>query len=93
MCNVCGHQETGLFIQPRPGEDLHTWFHRLEHMDAMQLAVMEKTKKDLHAIATSYDLQGFTYWSEPGIVNCLVIRDLIFVTYGPEFATIMGWSR
>ena len=92
MCQMCDVGTVADFIFPREKEDLHDWFHRVEEIEHMNLVLMHHTPADLVKIAESYELQGFTYHYERNILNVLILRDLIFVTYTDQFKKIMRWS-
>lgn len=92
MCSVCVHEDVQNFVFPRKNEDLHMWFHRLEHMEHLELAMMKVEPADLIKIKKSYEIQGFTFHHESEILNVLLIRDLIFVTYTFVFENTMGWN-
>lgn len=92
MCGLCESDTVADFIFPRKDEELHDWFHRVEDIEHMNLVMMHQRPANLHKIAESYKLQGFTYWNKPEVLNVLILRDLIFITYSAKFKQIMAWK-
>jgi hypothetical protein len=102
MCAICNEETKTLFVFPQEDEGLKEWMSRLSGHPHIVLVSMFHNDDALEQIAKSYDLQGFTYQdhiigNDKGqmkpFFNVLFLRDLVFVTYGNEFAKSMGWER
>jgi arginine deiminase len=102
MCGICKETTSTIFVFPQEKEGLKEWFERMTNHNHIQLVCMFHNDDALEQIAKSYDLQGFTYQdhiigNDKGqmkpFFNVLFLRDLVFVTYGTEFAKSMGWEH
>lgn len=91
----------GAFLFPQERESLPEWFERVRNHDGVELVTMFQGNDHLDIIAHSYDAQGFIHQAhrftdghvERPFFNILLIRDLMFVTYGREFEKAMGWGH
>ena len=93
MCGICDtDQSITQFVFPKKNEDLHQWFHRVQEIEHMHLVMMHQSPDNLAKIDESYRLQGFMAHNIPDVLNVLIIRDLIFVTYTDAFAELNGWT-
>jgi hypothetical protein len=100
MCTICIDDDVTTFVFPRDDETIDHWIERLVAHDGIAFAMMYHDDIGLEQIASSYQLQGFTHNAYKTIddgkerpwFNVLLIRDLIFVTYGHVFAKMMGWE-
>jgi len=99
MCTIC-QKDTSKFVFKHDDESVPEWFERLKHIDSIQLVCMYQSDENLDLVSRSYEVQGFTYetirWpigdQQIVLFNVLLISDIVFVTYGTRFITLLGWK-